>query len=1018
MAVIPGTTGPDTIDDPAGDDTINADAGDDTIIVDEQGENVVNGGAGNDLLILDWRIADLYFFTEMPTVGASGLTGYFSGGAGFRVDYTGIDRFKIYSGSNGSFSRLGPGNDEAYLGSGQDFVDVGAGINIADGGGGSLDRISADLSAATTDISWDLVANSYSGPGSYSNFEHFDQIKTGSGNDFIRTASGMNEIIDAGAGNDVISVGGGGGADDVIGGFGNDRLIIDWSTSVDSFRPTALLTISPQGGYSGGWTNDHGRYIDFVSIEHFTIMSGSDADHVVTGNGDDLVFAGAGNDFVDVGTGIDQADGGTGTDDLSADMSSATAAFNWNLATNNYSGPVGTSFTNFEYFRLVRLGSGHDVVVTGTLGLRDDLYAGAGDDTITVSNGYDFIYGEGGHDTLIVAYGTATSAIATNLGPYEPGPGSGFSGSYNPFGALGVEFSSIERFLITTGSGNDDISTATGNDVVSTGAGNDRVNVGSGLDQADGGAGVDRIRADMAAITTAIHWNIQTGFYAGPAGTSFTNFEWFEELFTGSGNDIVVTATGAFGEEVVSGLGDDQVTVAGGTDFAYDQGGFDTLIVDYGFATTAVTTPTAPSADATNGGFKGQYGGAATVYYNGFERFLITTGSGADNIVAPGGDDEVRTGTGNDSLNGGAGNDLLDGGTGNDGMAGGLGNDIYIVDSTSDTVTEAAPDGTDTVRTNLGDRAAATVIRYVLPANVENLTGTLGRGQALEDNGLSNVITTSAGADLIVVRNGGNDTVSTGSGNDFLFFGSTFNVLDAIDAGAGRDKLGLHGDYSLTLGPASLTGIEKLVMWTSGVPFIAFSYEITTHNGNVAAGAQLEVTALSLSSIEDLRFDGSAETDGSFWIRSGAGDDILVGGAQADRIMGGMGNDRMVGGGGADRFDVTVLAHSTGINFDTLVGFDATVDRINITGAPVGWATGVSGSLSNTNFDTTLAQLVNGNLEANQAIKVTVTGGDHAGKLFVVFDANGDGSYTSGDDYVFAFQNPVHSNLEGFGFFM
>jgi hypothetical protein len=53
-----------------------------------------------------------------------------------------------------------------------------------------------------------------------------------------------------------------------------------------------------------------------------------------------------------------------------------------------------------------------------------------------------------------------------------------------------------------------------------------------------------------------------------------------------------------------------------------------------------------------------------------------------------------------------------------------------------------------------------------------------------------------------------------------------------------------------------------------------------------------------------------------------------------------------------------------------------------------------------------------------QAIKVTVTDGDQAGRLFVVFNANGDGAYTAGADYVFAFENPVTTNLEATDFFV
>ena len=133
--------------------------------------------------------------------------------------------------------------------------------------------------------------------------------------------------------------------------------------------------------------------------------------------------------------------------------------------------------------------------------------------------------------------------------------------------------------------------------------------------------------------------------------------------------------------------------------------------------------------------------------------------------------------------------------------------------------------------------------------------------------------------------------------------------------------------------------------------------------------------------------------------------------------MGGLGGDILTGGGGGDRFDVTLVAHSTGVNFDTLVGFDASADRINIAGAITGWGASQAGDLSDAGFDAALAALVDGAMANGQAVKVAATGGEHVGKIFVVVDANGDGSYTAGADYVFAFASPVQQNLEGFAFF-
>ncbi|MBD2356469.1 hypothetical protein H6G41_17860 [Tolypothrix sp. FACHB-123] len=64
------------------------------------------------------------------------------------------------------------------------------------------------------------------------------------------------------------------------------------------------------------------------------------------------------------------------------------------------------------------------------------------------------------------------------------------------------------------------------------------------------------------------------------------------------------------------------------------------------------------------------------------------------------GNDSLYGYQGNDVLNGGSGNDTLDGGTGDDTMSGGVGNDTYIVDSSSDIVSEDNGLGGDAGRAN------------------------------------------------------------------------------------------------------------------------------------------------------------------------------------------------------------------------------------------------------------------------------------------------------------------------------
>src|SRR5688500_16414107 len=194
----------------------------------------------------------------------------------------------------------------------------------------------------------------------------------------------------------------------------------------------------------------------------------------------------------------------------------------------------------------------------------DQIDAKGGDDTITVTTTsvdpitfaliFDSVNGGTGSDTLVQTWGGATAAVVNDAGlSYTDGVSRGVSIVLSP----GIE-STIEHFVITTGSGNDNFFTLDGNDVVNLGLGNDYVRtqgggdqvnggagddlieVGTGTDSADGGTGTDRISADMSTALVSIVWDLQSNNYSGPFGTSFTNFEYFGGNFgglsTGGGN--------------------------------------------------------------------------------------------------------------------------------------------------------------------------------------------------------------------------------------------------------------------------------------------------------------------------------------------------------------------------------------------------------------------------------------------------------------------------------------------------
>ena len=267
----------------------------------------------------------------------------------------------------------------------------------------------------------------------------------------------------------------------------------------------------------------------------------------------------------------------------------------------------------------------------------------------------------------------------------------------------------------------------------------------------------------------------------------------------------------------------------------------------------------------------------------------------------------------------------------------------------------------------------------------------------------------------------GVDHLTGGGGSDGFFFGADGNLTgaDRVNGGGGVDSLVLRGNYvgptAVVMQNASMTNVEVMAFLTGhsntyGGPIApaGFDYDVTMADGNVAAGQRLDVIGTSLGADESLRFDGRAETDGAFRILSGAGDDTLWGGSGNDMIYGALGADRLIGGAGADTYVYLSAAESTSTGYDTIVGFDYHVDRIDVPGGGTrSFNQAAAGNLSTASFDSDLAAGMTGVLGAGGAALFAVTGGTLSGHVFAVIDANGIAGYQAGQDLVIELVNPV-----------
>jgi hypothetical protein len=346
----------------------------------------------------------------------------------------------------------------------------------------------------------------------------------------------------------------------------------------------------------------------------------------------------------------------------------------------------------------------------------------------------------------------------------------------------------------------------------------------------------------------------------------------------------------------------------------------------------------------------------------------IDGGGGDDYLAGEGGADDLRGGAGNDDIDGGSGDDILHGGAGNDFLVGGTGVDALFGEDGDDA--GRLGDDSDSFAGGAGTDTAIVAGQFAgftarISPDTEVLliaSGTdtrFGAGNALYDYnilfpdapaGSSAILIVQAtglvaGEDLAfdgsAQQNGafrifagrGVDRLTGGGDNDGFFFDAGANAsltgADRVDGGGGTDTIALRGPYSgssaVAFQDGSIANVEVLAFLTGhlnphGGPIVAggFDYAVTMADGNVAAGARMDIIGTTLGADESVVFDGRAESDGAFRIILGAGDDTAWGGEGADLLHGGLGADRLDGGGGGDLYSYRDVAESTAAATDTI----------------------------------------------------------------------------------------------------
>jgi serralysin len=391
----------------------------------------------------------------------------------------------------------------------------------------------------------------------------------------------------------------------------------------------------------------------------------------------------------------------------------------------------------------------------------------------------------------------------------------------------------------------------------------------------------------------------------------------------------------------------------------YDSGGIDTLDLS-GFSYSSNVTLLAGSFSSCDMMTKNISIARDVLIEN------ATTGAGNDTIsgnaannilISNAGADILNGLEGNDQLFGGAGNDRLDGGSGSDQMDGGAGNDTYVVDSSTDIISEIAGGGVDTIESTVS------VTLAMLGAQVENII-LQGTAKTATGNALNNTITGNAEHNELS-GGAGNDTLAGGAGNDTLDGGLGNDIMTG---GAGDDSYVVDSVRDLVV-EANLGGTDTITA--------SISLTLALHVENAILSGNSALNATGNASNNQLTGNDAANI-----LLGGAGNDFLYGGAGDDRLDGGTGNDRLEGGAGNDTY---VIDHALDVISETVSGIDTVISSLDFTlGSTLENLTLIGTARSGTGNE--LNNLIIGNSAANLLYggegHDTLTGGAGADQLF------------------------------------
>ena len=813
--------------------TSDPDEGDDDFIFASDGSDVVLGGSGND-------------FIDAGTDTSRDIVVGDNGFALFDLVDIGAGLQSVLSEISTTVPATG-GTDDILVGDGDDVVFGGIGI----------DYISIERSTGAP-LGVDSGDDVFVGDNG---FAKFDTTTGASLLTVINTSDpdqGDNDFIFASDGSDV-----------VLGGSGSD--FIDAGT--DASRDIVV-------GDNGFAKFDTTTGASLLSEIRTSDSEQGDDDFILASDGSDVVLGGSGSDFIDAGT------------DTSRDI------------------VVGDN--GFALFDLVNI-EGELQSVLGEIGTT--VPATGGDDDILVGDGDDVVFGGIGIDYISIERSSGAPLGADSGDDVFVGD-NGFAKFDTTTGAsLLTEI----RTSDPDQGANDFIFASDGSDVVLGGSGSDFIDAGTDTSR-------DIVVGDNGfALFDLVDIDAGLQSVLGEIGTTVPVTGGTDDILVGDGDDVV------FG-----GIGIDYISIerSSGAPLGVDSGD-DVFVGDNGFAKFDTTTGASllteirtsdpdqgandfifasDGSDVVLGGSGNDFIDAGTdtsrdivVGDNGFALFdLVDIGAGLQSVLseisttvpATGGDDDILVGNGDDVVLGGIGVDYISIDRATELPVGvDSGDDVFVGDNGSalfDTTTGAsllieirtsdpdegdddvifASDGDDVVLGGAGsDLILAGEGHNIVLGDEGRITYQTGTG--LRDRITSRDLNEAGFAPLDADdAQVGNDTISTGTGNDVVI------------GGLGTDTITVADGNNIVLGDEG---------------FVQYQNQIDTDNTSVlgeVSSFYLDLAGAFVQGGNDtITVGASAGSDG-------LGSDIVIGGLGADGITIGSGNNIVLGDEGSVTFQV------------------------------------------------------------------------------------------------------------------